>query len=61
MVLMRDSRTTRYDDTARVRADAEDRPLGGRRKWSTGLTSFGWLFVLCVAALIAGAVLAFAT
>jgi len=43
MVLMRDSRTTRHDDTSRVRADAESRPLGGRRKWSTGLTSFGWL------------------
>jgi hypothetical protein len=60
-VAMRDSGTTRFDDTARVRADAESRPLGGRRKWSTGLTPFGWVLVLGIVALIAGAVLALAT
>jgi len=53
--------TTNYDDAARVRALAEGKPLGGRRKWSTGLTPAGWFLILCGAALTIGVVAALAT
>lgn len=61
IVEMRDSQRTRYDDTARVRADAESRPLGGRRKWSTGLSPTGWFFLVFIAVIIVGVVLAVTT
>jgi hypothetical protein len=47
-----------YDDSARVRAHAEERPLGGRRKWSTGLSPTGWFFVLFGIALAIGIAIA---
>ena len=51
MTAPREGWTTNYDDAARVRARAEERPLGGRRKWSTGLAPTGWFFILCGAVL----------
>ena len=61
MAEIRDSWTINCDDAARVRALAEERPLGGRRKWSTGLAPTGWFFVLSIAAVAMGALLAIAT
>jgi hypothetical protein len=49
-----------YDDAARVRALAEERPLGGRRKWSTGLAPAGWFFILSGVALAIGILIALA-
>lgn len=51
MTAPREGWTTNYDDAARLRARSEERPLGGRRKWSTGLSRTGWLFILCGAVL----------
>jgi len=50
-----------YDDAARLRALAEERPLGGRRKWSTGLSPTGWFFILCGVALAIGIAIAVLT
>jgi hypothetical protein len=61
MTVPRDGWTTNYDDAARIRALAADRPLGGRRKWSTGLSPVGWYFILLGAALTIGVAIAFAT
>jgi hypothetical protein len=61
MTIPRHGGMTNYDDPARVRALAEERPLGGRRKWSTGLSPTGWLFILCSVALVIGVVITVAT
>jgi hypothetical protein len=61
MTISRDGGTNNYDDAARIRALAEGRPLGGRRKWSTGLAPAGWIFVLCCVAISIGIVVALAT
>ena len=52
---------TNYDDAARLRARGEERPLGGRRRWSTGLAPAGWIFILCGVALAIGVAVALLT
>jgi hypothetical protein len=61
MTASRDGWTTNYDDAARLRARGDERPLGGRRRWSTGLSSVGWFFVLYGIALTIGVAIALAT
>jgi len=60
MTSPREGWRTNYDDAARIRALAEERPLGGRRKWSTGLSPTGWFFILFGAALSIAIAIAFA-
>jgi hypothetical protein len=60
MTAPREGWTTNYDDAARLRARGEERPLGGRRKWSTGLSRTGWFVILCGVALTIGIAIALA-
>jgi hypothetical protein len=61
MTIPREGWRINYDDAARIRALAEERPLGGRRRWSTGLAPAGWFFLLFGAALTIAIAVAIAT